>query len=111
MDLNREKKKYNNYIIDKSNRDELDDYDINESVIIFTLNYLFPMRLNNIKLYIEVSADYTSEFLYLSCSIITNLEKNMKILKSIFKNFNNIEFYVIESIKDVVMQEIELNIY
>jgi len=208
MNFNKEKKRCNCNITNKINKNELYDYDINEANIIFNLDYSFPLRLDKIKLLIEVFADFTSGFFYFSYSIITkrvsilniehnlrnyfnikdilknvfdilknelfitkrfnveinkvdsenryqyniilrreengenkynyiteilvrnnnvrvfnasivlednenmiNFEKNMKILKLIFENFNDIKFHVIESIKDIVIREIELNIY
>jgi len=41
---------------------------------------------------------------------MTYFKRNMKILKLIFKYFNNIEFAVIKSVMDIVIKEIELNI-
>jgi hypothetical protein len=208
MNFDRKRRCYNYNIVDKPNENELDDYDINEVTVVFNLDYSFPLKLNNMKLFVEVLADFTSDFFYLLYSVITervsiinirnssrdylnikkilknifnilknelfitkrfdveinkvdskneyrynmmlrrkeideneydyitdvevdnnavpifkasiilkddedltNFKRNMQILKLIFKYFENIELAVINSVIDVVMKEIELNIY
>jgi len=209
MDLEKRERYNNYYLVNELNENMINDYNINEATVVFNLDYSFFLQLNKIKLLIEVLADFTSEFFYLSYSIITkrvsitnirrnlkvdfNIKKilknifkilknelfitkrfdieinkndlenncyyriilrreeinenrydyiseiqvnnnnndsifkasivlkddenmtyfkrNMKILKLIFKYFNNIEFTVIKSVMNIVMKEIELNIY